>query len=228
MTVEERYAKVLERVQAAARRAARQPEDIRTVAVSKTFPANVVAEAARAGVTDFGENRAQELAQKVSTLGTGISWHFVGPLQTNKVKLVVGSVALIHSVDRHGLAEAIARRARALGLVQEVLIEVNIAGEPTKHGCDPAGMLELARRIEQLDGIRVAGLMAVPPEGPEPQSVRPYMRDLAALRDELLAHLPGARELSMGMSRDLEIAVEEGATIVRVGEAIFGPRSRSR
>lgn len=223
MTIEERLARVRERVGAAAERSGRNESDVTVVAVSKTWPADVVTAAIEAGATDLGENRAQELKQKRAVVVGDAHWHFVGHLQTNKVRHVVG-VALIHSVDRVGLGEAIARRAAALGIVQDVLIEVNVSGEANKHGVAPERMIALAQGLLDLDGLRVRGLMAMPPFPSEPEESRPYFKQLVALRDELLERAPEAGELSMGMTRDFEIAVEEGATIVRVGEAIFGPR----
>ena len=225
MSLAERYARVLDRVAQAARRAGRDPDDVTLVAVSKTWPADVLKDAAGAGVEVFGENRAQELKEKHAVLGDRVRWHFVGPLQSNKVRHVAGVAELVHSVDRYGLAEAIARRARSLGIVQDVLIEVNTGGEATKHGVEPAGAARLAEEVAGLDGIAVKGLMTIPPRTGDPEGARPYFRDLAALGDLVAASIPGARELSMGMSADFEQAIEEGATIVRVGEAIFGPRN---
>lgn len=221
-TIADRYAAVLERVASAAARAGRSADEITLVAVGKTFGVDVVADAIAAGATDIGENRAQELRDKVAVLGSRARWHFIGPLQTNKVRNVVGHVVLIHSVERFGLAEAIGRRAHGMGAVQDVLIEVNIGGEATKHGVEPPRAVGFAGEIADLDGIRVKGLMAIPP--PRDDDARYYFRELAALRDRLIGQLPDARELSMGMTRDFEMAIEEGSTIVRVGEAIFGPR----
>jgi pyridoxal phosphate enzyme (YggS family) len=212
------------RIARAAERSGRPPEDVRLVAISKTFPANVVKEAIDAGVEDIGENRAQELRDKVAILGERVRWHFVGHLQTNKVRNVIGGIVLLHSVDSYGLAEAVARRARSLGIEQDVLLEVNIAGEPSKHGVEPGAAIALASEVAALQGVRVRGLMTMPPITDDPDDSRPYFRDLAVLRDELVRSLPEATELSMGMSRDFEVGVEEGATVVRVGEAIFGPR----
>lgn len=228
MTIAERYESVRARADAAARRAGREPSEITLVAVSKTWPADVLAEAADAGAAVFGENRAQELKEKHAVLGSRVRWHFVGPLQSNKVRAVVGVAELVHSVDRYGLAEAIARRARSLGIVQDVLVEVNVGGEATKHGVEPAGAVRLAEEVTGLEGVSVRGLMAIPPRTSGPEATRPYFRDLAALRDLVSGAAPAARELSMGMSGDFEQAIEEGATIVRVGEAIFGPRPPAR
>jgi hypothetical protein len=212
------------RIADAARRVDRNPDAVTLVAVSKTWPVDVIAEALEAGITDLGENRAQELKQKVAVLGDRPRWHFIGHLQTNKVRSVVGSVVLVHSVDRFGLAEAIARRASALGLTQEVLIEVNIAGETRKHGAEPQRAPALAEEVAALDGIRVRGLMTMAPFTDDPEDSRPHFAALRELGASLQQRLPEAAELSMGMTRDFEVAVEEGATLVRVGEAIFGAR----
>lgn len=224
MTIEERFAAVRERVSDAARRTGRDASDVTIVAVTKTRPADVVTAVVRAGATDLGENRAQELAQKRAIVEGNARWHFVGHLQTNKVRRVAG-VTLIHSVDRFGLGEAVARRAAEMEIVQEVLIEVNVSGEASKHGVAPERTVALAEELLALDGLRLRGLMTIPPLPEEPESSRPYFARLVTLRDELQRVAPEAMDLSMGMTRDFEVAVEEGATIVRVGEAIFGPRN---
>ena len=222
MNLAGRYVHVVARIAEAAERSGRDPEEVTLVAVSKTWPADVLKDAAGAGVEVFGENRAQELREKHAVLGDRVRWHFVGPLQSNKVRHVVGVAELVHSVDRYGLAEAIARRASSLGIVQDVLVEVNTGGEATKHGVEPAGAVRLAEEVAALDGVAVRGLMTIPPHAGDP---RPYFRDLAGLRELVVRAVPGATELSMGMSADFEQAIEEGATLVRVGEAIFGPRA---
>jgi hypothetical protein len=225
MTVAENLAGVRRAIEAAARRADRAPGDVTLVAVTKTWPADVALEAIDAGATDLGENRAQEFRDKVMLLGDKARWHFIGHLQTNKVRHIVGSCALIHSVDRPGLAESIARRAAAAGAEQDVLIEVNVAGDPNKHGVEPARAVALALEVQALEGVRVRGLMTMPPYAEDPELSRPHFKDLAALSAQLVAELPGAGALSMGMSHDFEVAIEVGATIVRVGTAIFGPRN---
>ena len=231
----DRLAQVRERIAAAAERAGRAPQDVTLVAVSKTVGIDALREGLAAGIGDLGENRVRELKDKLAVLGPMARWHFVGHLQTNKVRHVAGLVELIHSVDRFGLAEAISRRVAPSGKVQNVLIEVNLAGESSKSGIDPPRLLPLAREIAQLEGIQIRGVMAIPPapssplgstSGPAPGAPRVYFKELAALRDLLASEVPSATELSMGMSGDYETAVEEGATIVRVGEAIFGPRAR--
>jgi pyridoxal phosphate enzyme (YggS family) len=224
MTIEERFTAVRDRVSAAAERSGRDGSDVTIVAVTKTWPADVAADALRAGVKDLGENRAQELAQKRAIVDESARWHFVGHLQTNKVRRVAG-VTLIHSVDRFGLGEAIARRAVEMDIVQEVLLEVNVSGEASKHGVAPERTAALTEELLALEGLRVRGLMTIPPLPEKPESSRPYFAQLKTLSDELQRTAPGAVELSMGMTRDFEVAIEEGATIVRIGEAIFGPRA---
>ena len=213
-------------IAAACARAGRSPDDVTLVVVAKTFPADLVAAAIEAGATDIGENRAQELKEKAAVLGDRARWHFIGPLQTNKVRHVVGVAALIHSVDRFGLGEAIARRARSLGIVQDVLVEVNVAGEATKSGVEPTGAANLATELDTLEGLQVIGLMTIPPHTEDPEASRSYFARLVELRDEVAVRMPNVRHLSMGMSGDFTTAVEEGATLVRIGRAIFGPRSR--
>jgi pyridoxal phosphate enzyme (YggS family) len=224
MTVAENLASVRRAIEAAAHRTDRETDDVTLVAVTKTWPASVVLEAINAGATDFGENRAQEFREKVTLLGDRGRWHFVGHLQTNKVRHVIGSCELIHSVDRLGLAESIARRAAVTDAEQDVLIEVNVAGDPNKHGVEPPRAVGLALEVQELEGVRVRGLMTMPPYAEDPELSRPHFKDLAALSAQLVAELPGAGALSMGMSHDFEVAIEKGATIVRVGTAIFGPR----
>jgi pyridoxal phosphate enzyme (YggS family) len=225
MTIAERWAEVVARAERAATRAGRDPADVTVIAVAKTFPADAVAAVLDAGATDIGENRAQELRDKMSVLGDRPRWHFVGHLQTNKVRGLAGRVALVHSVDRFGLGEAIARRAAGIGATQDVLIEVNLGGEASKAGVEPPRAAALAEEVDGLDGVTVAGLMAIPPASPDPEQTRTYFKELATLRDEVAKKVPTATGLSMGMTRDFEVAIEEGATWVRVGEAIFGPRT---
>ena len=224
MSVAANVAAVRARIAGAAARSGRRAEDVLLVAVSKTFPPDAIEQAIAAGLTDLGENRAQELVRKAALID-GVRWHFVGHLQTNKVRHVVGVASLVHSVDRASVAREIGKRARALGAVQDVLIEVNVAGEASKHGVRPADLRVLAEELETIEGVRLRGLMTIPPLPESPESSRPHLRRLAELRDQVSEVSPAATELSMGMTRDLEAAVEEGATIVRVGEAIFGRRA---
>lgn len=223
-SIADNYEAVRARIAAAAARAERNPSDVTVVAVAKTFRTDAIVAALEARITDIGENRAQELREKVAVLGDRARWHFVGHLQTNKARHVVGAATLIHSVDRYGLGEAIARRARALGMTQEVLIEVNVGGEGQKHGVEPPAAPALAEQVHSLDGIAVRGVMTIPPHPQAPEDSRAYYCELAEIGARVSERVPGATELSMGMTRDFEVAIEEGATIVRIGEAIFGPR----
>ena len=222
MTIADRWRAVRARVDVASERAGRAPGDVTIVAVSKTHPAAAVREAAAAGATDFGENYAQELADKRRELPE-LRWHFIGRLQRNKAKLVAGQVALIHAVDSLELAGELAKRAA--GTLQAVLISVNVAGEATKGGVTPATAPALARSLSGIAGLRLDGLMTMPPPADDPEASRPAFLALAALRDALeqqLGHpLP---VLSMGMSGDYEVAIACGATHVRIGTAIFGER----
>ena len=225
MTFRTNLAAVNERIARAAARARRDRSDVLLVAVSKTVSVERLAEALDAGVANLGENRAQELRTKAEALGERVRWHFVGHLQTNKVRHVVGVATLVHAVDRLAVAEAIGRRAEHLGVTQEILVEVNVARDPSKHGVPPEGAVELVEAASALSGVAVRGLMTMPPWPEDPEQSRPHYRRLADLRNTVAALVPGATELSMGMTRDFEVAVEEGATIVRIGEALFGPRS---
>jgi pyridoxal phosphate enzyme (YggS family) len=211
-----RLAAVRARVARAAVRAGRDPGGITLVAVGKGFGVEHIRAAVAAGQRDLGESKAQELTAKAGALDAGVRWHFVGRLQRNKVAEVVGRVHLVHSVDRLPLARALATQARRVGTVQRVLLQVNTAGDPAKAGCAPAEAADLLAEVRSLDGLDCTGLMTVPAFGQDP---RPAFGQLRALCDRL-----GLAELSMGMSDDVEIAVEEGATIVRIGRAIFGQR----
>lgn len=221
----ERWRSVRRRIDAAAVAAGRTADEITLVAVSKTVDATAVATLHAAGQRDFGESRAQELTAKRAALAESPPstpvWHFVGRLQRNKVRDVVGAVDIVHALDRRELALAIDARARAEGLVQRVLVQVNAGDDPAKAGCRPEETAALAAEVAALDGVVCAGLMTVPPQGVDP---RPSFALLRALRDEVRAGVGTVRHLSMGMSGDFEVAVTEGATIVRVGEAVFGPR----
>jgi PLP dependent protein len=208
-------AAVRARIEAAARRAGRDPASVRLVAVSKTKPAGDVRAAMAAGQTLFGENYAQELRDKAREISDA-EWHFIGPLQRNKVKYVVRTATLLHAIESLDLAQEIDKRAKT---TQDILVEVNVAREPQKHGVMPEALGELLAALGALPHIRVRGLMTMAPFSDDPEASRPHFR---ALRE--LAQKHGLPELSMGMTQDLEVAVEEGATLVRVGTAIFGER----
>jgi PLP dependent protein len=213
---------VRERIRAAAEAAGRSPHAVTLVAVSKTFPAEAVRAARRSGQADFGESRAKELLSKAAEIGGGVRWHFVGRLQRNKVRDVVGATSLIHSVDRLSLAETIAEEARRAGRVQRVLVQVNVGEDPDKAGCAVSEALGFVAKVRALDGLACEGLMTIPPMGVDP---RPVFARLREVRDDVRARFPEVQHLSMGMTNDFEVAVAEGATIVRVGEAVFGPRT---
>ncbi len=222
-TIATRWAAVSARVHAACERAGRAPGDVTLIAVSKTHPASAVREAAAAGATDFGENYAQELVDKRREV-PDVRWHFIGRLQRNKAKLVAGQVALVHAVDAVELAAELAKRAG--GVVQPILISVNVAGETSKGGVAPEATLELARAITGTTGVRLDGLMTMPPPADDPEASRPHFLALRALRDRVADALGAPLPvLSMGMSGDFEVAIACGATHVRVGTAIFGARS---
>jgi len=198
------------------------------VAVTKTVRPELIREAVAAGATILGENRVQEAREKVELLGRIASWHMIGRLQTNKAKYAVRLFDLIHSVDGLDLAREIDRQAKKTGKVQDVLIEVNIAGEETKTGVPTGSVRELLTAAAGLKNIRITGLMTMPPYSEDPEDSRRYFRRLRELADGIASeNIPGVslKELSMGMSGDFEVAVEEGATMVRVGTAIFGVRA---
>lgn len=234
-------AQVQERIAAAARRAGRTPDDVTLVAITKTHPAPVVAAAYQAGLRDFGENRVEEASAKIPATReqmpsfTRPRWHMVGHLQGRKVRLAVSLFDVIHSVDTLRLAERINRVAGEMGKVMPVLLEVNVSGEASKYGFDfsaAAGQEVRTAFLADVEGIlalshlQVCGLMTMAPIVANPEQVRPVFRALRTLRDDLSRRFSQAdwRELSMGMSDDFKVAVEEGATMVRIGRAIFGER----
>lgn len=222
-TVASRYEAVQRQIADAADCVGRDPADIVTVAVTKTHGVEVVRQALEAGISEFGENRVQEFLGKYGLFPTA-NWHFIGSLQTNKVKDVVGKACLIHSVDSLRLLEEIDKRALARDAVQPVLLEVNVSGEESKHGFRPEDVFDALAEASGMPGVSVRGLMTMAPFG-RPEDSRWVFRDLRELRDSLRGmSLNGVEldELSMGMSNDFRVAVEEGATIVRVGNAIFG------
>jgi PLP dependent protein len=212
-------------IAAAAQRSRRDPGSVRLVAVSKTVDLSLIRAAIDAGQDLFGENYLQEARDKIAVLGRQVIWHLVGHLQSNKAREAVTLFDLIHGVDRLKLARALDAAAARLGKVQDVLIQVNQAGEATKSGVEPEEAPALLKEVARLPHLKVLGLMTMPPWFPDPEAARPYFHALRELRDHLrgLTGLP-LPELSMGMSGDFAVAVEEGATLVRVGTAIFGSR----
>jgi hypothetical protein len=223
-----RLAGIRARIDAAARSAGRDPSSVRLVAVSKTFPIDAIREAYAAGQRDFGENRVQEALQKIATSADlSIRWHLIGHLQTNKARKAAPAFATIQSVDTVELLDKLDQAAADSGHAPELLIQVDLAGEATKHGAPPDEVPRLLEAAAACRAARVTGLMTLPPVPDMPEDARPWFRRLRDLRDEwLAAGVPAAmlRELSMGMSGDFEVAIQEGATVVRVGTAIFGSR----
>jgi hypothetical protein len=223
--VADRLDAVRARIASAAARAGRDPAEVTLVAVTKGVEPDAIARAVGAGARDLGENRVQELlAKQEAVRGETIRWHMIGALQRNKAARVGGHVALVHSVDSDLLARAIADAASRAGRVQDVLVEVNTSGEATKHGVEPDRAAPLAAAVASMDGVRLRGFMTMAAAG-DPGRARASFRALRAIRDRVARDVPGSNELSMGMSDDFEVAIEEGATIVRVGTAIFGPRA---
>lgn len=213
-------ARVRERIARAAERAGRRADQVLLIGVSKTVDVARIRAAIGAGVTALGENRVQEAKAKIAELGRPAAWHLIGHLQTNKVKDALALFDVIHSLDRLELAREVERRAAARGQAVEALLQVNVAAEPSKGGVAPDAVDETLEAIGKLGHVRVRGLMTIPPEVERAEDARPWFRRLREL-----AERHGLGELSMGMSGDFEVAVEEGATMVRVGTAVFGPRA---
>jgi hypothetical protein len=228
MDIAANLARIRAAIAAACARCGRDPTSVHLVAVSKTHPAARVEEAYTAGQTCFGESYVQEFLAKAELVKVPVTWHFIGHLQSNKVRGLPGRVALIHSVDRLSLAEEIDHQWGKVGARAEVLIEVNLGGETSKAGVAEADVLPLLQRLALLPHLSIRGLMTLPPYLDDPEEVRHYFRRLRELATQLDAlALPGVSmaELSMGMSDDFTVAIEEGATLVRIGTAIFGARA---
>jgi pyridoxal phosphate enzyme (YggS family) len=217
---------VRERMARAAERSGRRPADVLLVAVSKTVPVERLRAAVAAGVSALGENRVQEAVDKVAALGRPVPWHLIGHLQTNKVRDALACFDVIQSVDRPAVAEALSSRAARDGRRVDALVQVNVGEEPQKGGFRPADLRAALESLAALPGLRLRGLMTIPPIPRDPEESRPYYREMRKLLDVAAGWGLGVelRELSMGMSGDFEVAIEEGATIVRVGTAIFGAR----
>jgi pyridoxal phosphate enzyme (YggS family) len=227
MSISDNFKRITDRMALAAQRSGRDPSAVKLIAVTKTVDIERIREAVAAGASALGENRVQEAREKIEKLGSLASWHLIGHLQSNKAKYAVKLFALIHSIDSFELAQEVDKQAAKIGKIQDVLIEVNISGEKSKGGVPTDNAPDLVRKTAALKNISVKGLMTMPPFFNNPEEARPYfkqLRDLSAQID--LDKIPNVsmKELSMGMSGDFEVAVEEGATMVRVGSAIFGGR----
>jgi pyridoxal phosphate enzyme (YggS family) len=226
-TVAANIARVRNAIADAASRSGREASDVRLMAVTKTVDDERIMEAITAGVDIIGESYVQEAKRKIEKMGRSLEWHMIGYLQSNKAKYAVRLFDMIHSVDRIDVARELDRRANAVGNVMKILIEVNSSGEETKSGVPYKDAMQLIRDVASLDNLSVQGLMTMPPWFDDPENARPYFVALRELRDRVIdenLNRIEMRELSMGMSGDYEVAVEEGATIVRVGRTIFGER----
>lgn len=227
-SIVENLAVIQERIKRACLRANRDPAEVRLIGVTKTVPAERVREGIQAGISLLGENYVQEAQAKIAQLqGLGASWHFIGHLQSNKAGVAADLFDLIHTVDRKSLAKELNRRAERTGKSLDVLLQVNVGAEETKSGAALEDLSLLFRYVSSLDGLVVRGLMALPPYLDDPEEVRPYFRQMRILLERLREEAPrpdNLSELSMGMSHDFEVAIEEGATFIRVGTALFGER----
>ncbi len=227
-SVAENVARVRERMKQAAERVGRDPSEVRLVAASKMVEAARLRAALASGLTILGENYLQEARKKIGQLGVqSAEWHCIGALQRNKIRYIFDLFTLVHAVDRLALAEEINRRGERLGRQMSILLEVNIGGEETKSGFTSEALLSEISHFARMPYVQVKGLMTIPPPSPTPEDARPYYQELCALRDRLSQRgieEVELSELSMGMTADFEVAIEEGATLVRVGTAIFGPR----
>jgi len=230
----ENASKILKRMSHAAMRSGRDLEDVKLIAVTKAVDIEAIKEAIDAGLRVFGENRVQEAQKKIQDLrfmiqNSSIQWHLIGHLQKNKAKYAVQLFDLIHSVDSIELAEELNKHAEKIGKIQRVLVQVKLSKEETKHGVSEEDLMQLLEKIKKLNNLKLEGLMTMPPFFDNLEDARPYFRRLREIRDDInsLRITPYAlRELSMGMSNDFEVAIEEGSTMVRIGTAIFGERSK--
>lgn len=226
----DRFGAVMDRVAAACERSRRDPSQVTLVGASKSQSLDRMRAAWEAGLRVFGENRVQEALVKMEQLPPEIEWHFIGPLQSNKARKVVPRFAAVHSIDRTKIATVLDAEARKQGARLEGFLEVNVGSEPTKHGFAPDDLVAQVEPIADLEGLEIVGLMAIPPFEPEIERMRGWFRRLRQLRDELCSRAEWSRcpgYLSMGMSYDFEVAVEEGVTHIRIGTALFGPRPQT-
>lgn len=217
----EKYKQVMSQIAEATLRSGRDPGAVKLIAVTKTVGIEMVRRAAALGIEDFGENRVQDAADKVAAM-PDLRWHFIGHLQSNKVKEVLPAYTLIHSLDRFSLAEALQDQAKKVGCLAEVLIQVNVSGEQSKFGLAPDELPAFLEKISVLDQVKVKGLMTMAPFLEDPEETRSYFRQLRLLREANQKEGLALPELSMGMTNDYVVAVEEGATMVRIGSALFG------
>jgi pyridoxal phosphate enzyme (YggS family) len=227
--IAENLAILRQKIEETCRKSGRNPDEVKLIAVSKYFGVDAIIEAKNCGLTDFGENRPQELMLKFEKLGNEVTWHMIGTLQKNKVKYAVNAAELIHSVDSLELVEEINKRAEKIGKVQKILLEVKTSEEETKSGLETENeILSLVKRCSELKNIELKGLMTMAPLTEDANIIRKSFRDLRNLKDQINNKGYNLTELSMGMTSDFEIAIEEGATMIRIGSAIFGERDYSK
>ncbi len=226
MTIKERVKEVINEIQETALKSGRNPEEIRLLAATKSVPPERILEAIEAGIRIIGENYVQEAQKKYELIGPRVSWHMIGRLQTNKAKYAVRLFEVIHSLDSLKLAQELQKAAERQGKKVKVMIQVNLSGEITKGGISPDKVKELSERVLEFPNLELIGLMTIPPYSENPEDSRPFFRKLRELKEKLNREGFPLTELSMGMSNDFKVAIEEGATILRIGTLIFGPRSR--
>ena len=223
--IAENLKRVQDRIAKAAHRSGRSEDAVKLIVVTKTWPADIVQQIVDAGTRVLGESRVQEAQHKVTEVAGTVSWHLVGHLQRNKVKIALPLFDLIHSVDTLRLAKEISRWAVRRNTLVRVLVQINTSGEASKFGISPNAALDLVEQVDDLEGVSVAGLMTIGTFDPDPETARPNFVLLRQIRDRIAIHKPQVSALSMGMTNDFEVAIEEGATMVRVGTAIFGQRA---
>lgn len=227
MTIEENIQKIKSRIRNACIRAGRGVDGVTLVAVTKTIGADKVMEAVACGLNILGENKVQEILEKYDLINGNVAWHMIGHLQTNKVKYIADKVSMIHSVDSIKLAEEINKRFRSYGRIIDILVEINIGGEDNKHGIKPEETVEFIKRLSEYSNLKVMGLMTVAPAFENAESSRPYFKKMKDIFDDIgrigIENV-NMRYLSMGMTNDFEIALEEGSNVIRIGTGIFGPR----
>jgi hypothetical protein len=227
--IAENLAVLRQKIDETCKRSGRNPDEVKLIAVSKYFGVDAIIEAKNCGLTDFGENRAQELTLKFEKLGDSVVWHMIGTLQKNKVKYALNAAELIHSVDSLDLVEEISKRAEKINKVQKILLEVKTSEEESKSGLETENeILSLVKRCSELKNIDIKGLMTMAPLTEDANIIRKSFRDLRNLKDQINNKGYNLTELSMGMTSDFEIAIEEGATMIRIGSAIFGDRDYSK
>lgn len=228
MSIAENLLYIKERIDKACSKSGRSTDDVKLIAVTKTIGVERIKEAISCGIKRFGENKVQEIVDKYPQIDSNVEWHMIGHLQTNKVKYITDKVSMIHSVDSIKLAEEINKRFKNSGRIIDILVEINIGMEESKHGIDPNYVLEFIREVSNYDSIKVCGLMTVAPAVDDTDKARPYFRRMKEIFDYVKSNSiynVDMKYLSMGMTGDYEVAIEEGANIVRIGSGIFGPRN---